>query len=160
MKQLAFVPSNDKPLGQMPVRERPAYRVSTYGAQVVSLAELLACIIGGSNQLDLEYSLIGEFNGLIGLARASAADIAQIDGIGPAVATRIVAAVDLGRRFPVAAPATIRRILRRPAASGTKHLREVARTGAVVELWLQYFRPAGAAGAGGARQTEHQGLIA
>lgn len=110
MEQIAFFTQdkNDayqksKPkLQALPLRERPAYRVTEAGADACGLAELLAAIVGGAQQIEIAYGLLARFDDVDGLARASVHEIEQTDGVGHATAARIKAALEFGRRMTLA----------------------------------------------------------
>jgi len=118
MNQLSFlspVPSERyRPkVRDLPVRERPINRLREVGPQAVSTAEILACLLQTPKALDQATQMLVEFGGLPGIARATDAELAEIDGIGPAQAARIKAALECGRRLTTAAP-HIRYAIRAP----------------------------------------------
>ena len=93
----------------MPSGERPRERLLSYGARSLSTAELLAILLGtgqgpgklsavGLGQLILQE--LGRHNrdALTQLREVSVYDLTQISGIGPAKATSILAAIELGKR--------------------------------------------------------------
>ncbi|MHB1293390.1 MAG: RadC family protein [Anaerolineae bacterium] len=86
----------------MPASERPRERLSLYGASYLHDSELLAITLRtgtqAENALRLAGRLLTTFQGLGGLASAGFADLCQVPGIGPAKATEIMAALELGRR--------------------------------------------------------------
>ena len=92
----------------MPVDERPRERLMRVGERALANAELLAVTIRiglpGENVVRLAERLLAHFNGLPGIARASLAELQQVNGIGPAKAAEIKAALELGRRLLAAAP--------------------------------------------------------
>jgi DNA repair protein RadC len=92
----------------MPVDERPRERLVQVGPRALSTTELLAITIrtgvGGENVLRLSERLLSHFSGLSGVARASLAELQAVNGIGPAKAVEIKAALELGRRLLAAAP--------------------------------------------------------
>jgi DNA repair protein RadC len=87
-------------LEALPVRERPAWRVA-YQADGCSLVELLAAIIGGSRQLETAQELMTHFGSAKAIARATCDELATIDGIGTAGASRLLAALELSRLLSV-----------------------------------------------------------
>ncbi|RLC75129.1 MAG: hypothetical protein DRJ03_30755 [Chloroflexi bacterium] len=104
MSQLQFQLIKKYPtplLRYLPLRERPAYRV-TQGAQHCNLVELLAAIVGGHRQMDIAYALMERFEDITEVAQASAQEIAQIHGLGDAKAAALKAAMELGRRLLLA----------------------------------------------------------
>ncbi len=83
----------------LPLRERPVERVSAR-ADVCTIVELLAAILGGPQPIETADALLAHFNGrLSDLRRAPANQIADIPGIGQQNAARIKAAVELGLRL-------------------------------------------------------------
>ncbi len=92
----------------LPSGERPRERLVQYGAGALSSTELLAISLGsggrGQNVLELSSSLLAQHGGLVGLARASFAELCQIKGMGPAKVAQIKAALELGRRLLLATP--------------------------------------------------------
>ncbi|MEO8700472.1 MAG: DNA repair protein RadC [Kofleriaceae bacterium] len=82
--------------------ERPRERLWRSGTHAIGDAELLALILGsGGRNLpvqSLATQLVSASGGLANLSRASPRELAQVSGIGEALATRVVAAFELGRR--------------------------------------------------------------
>jgi DNA repair protein RadC len=78
-------------------------RVRDLGIDALADAELLALLLGGGNgdagAHAMAQSVLDEFGGARGLARAGIGEIAERSGLGPAKATRIVVAAELGKRF-------------------------------------------------------------
>ena len=89
--------------------DRPRERLLRVGAKALSTAELLAIMlrtgVKGMSALRLAEYLLVRYDGLPGLARASAGELATINGLGPAKAAQIKAALELGRRLMAATPA-------------------------------------------------------
>ncbi len=83
--------------------ERPRERLSKYGPQALSNAELLAILLrvgmDGENVIQLSQRLLADFGGLRGLHQATFDDVCRKKGIGPAKAAQILAAIELGRRI-------------------------------------------------------------
>lgn len=92
---------------EMPVNERPRERLEFYGAGALSNAELLAIALRTGSQREnavgLAQQLISRFRGLEGLVRASVQELCEVSGVGPAKATQIKAALELGRRLAFSA---------------------------------------------------------
>jgi DNA repair protein RadC len=65
----------------------------------LSVRELLACLLQTPNALEQAAHLLCRFETLAGLASAAEAEITEVDGIGPAAAARLKAALELGRRL-------------------------------------------------------------
>ena len=80
--------------------ERPRERLSKYGAQALSNAELLAILLRvgmeGENVVQLSQRLLADFGGLRGLHQATFDDVCRKKGIGPAKAAQILAAIEMG----------------------------------------------------------------
>ncbi len=81
----------------LPVRERPAARLSYVGSGGMSQVELLAVLIGGPAQLEAAQAVVQRFGDT--LPHALSDELATIPGIGRATAARIRAALELGRRL-------------------------------------------------------------
>lgn len=92
----------------MPVEERPRERLAHVGPQALSTAELLAIIlrtgVKGENVLTMAQRLLGTYAGLGGLSRAELAQLTAEHGLGPAKATQIMAALELGKRLMAESP--------------------------------------------------------
>lgn len=90
-------------ISEMEASERPRERLERHGAGVLSSAELIAIILNtgttGESVLPLSQRILAENGGLSGLMRLEHADLAQIKGIGPAKASRLKAALEMGRRL-------------------------------------------------------------
>lgn len=87
-----------------PVRERPRERLNVAGAHALSTRELLAILVGSGTEarsaVDVAGSLLQASDGSLRRLGASAlSDIQKIPGIGPAVAARVLASLELGRRM-------------------------------------------------------------
>ena len=82
----------------LPLKEQPAYRVSI-NAEICNLAELLAVIIGGKEQIELAERLLARFDTIHKLSQAHVSEIASVKGVGSATALRLKAALALGRKL-------------------------------------------------------------
>ena len=102
----------------LPVDERPRERLVHAGEGALSMAELLAIIlgtgVGGESALALATRLISRYGGLPGLARASFTELRAEKGLGPAKTAQLKAALELGRRMLLIAPED-RFVVRSPA---------------------------------------------
>jgi DNA repair protein RadC len=82
--------------------DRPREKLQRLGASALGDNELMAIVLGhgrsNASALDLANTLLARMGGADGLARARLDDLTKIDGIGPARAAQILAAVELGRR--------------------------------------------------------------
>lgn len=83
-------------ISKWPVRERPLGRLYDVGQDSVSLVELLAILIGGPQQVAAAQQVIEQYHDL---PNALAAELQEIPDIGQSKAARIVAALELGRRY-------------------------------------------------------------
>jgi len=90
-------------LKDIPEDDRPRERLLRRGQESLSDAELLAIIIRDGTQersaLELAQELLKRFGDLRSIALASAAELAEVKGIGPAKAAQILAAAALGCRI-------------------------------------------------------------
>jgi DNA repair protein RadC len=107
--QLSYLTVEQQPewrpkVRDLPARERPVNRLREVGPRAISTAEVLACLLQTSDALSQAQELLARFEGLLGLARASEAEIVQVAGIGPAQAARIRAAMEFGRRLVAYVP--------------------------------------------------------
>lgn len=88
--------------------ERPRERLIRHGASVLADAELVAIILGsgqpGENVLDFARRILDGLGGVSVLARADAALLQSVKGLGPARAAQLAAAIELGRRVQQADP--------------------------------------------------------
>lgn len=93
----------------MPETERPRERLMTYGPKVLATAELIAILLGtGQGPGKLSAVGLGQYilhelgkhdrDPLAVLRDVSPSQLMQIPGIGPAKATTILAAIELGKR--------------------------------------------------------------
>ncbi len=90
-------------LRDWPRSERPRERLIALGPQSLSDGELIAILLGtgvrGASATDLARRLLEQLGGLAGVLGNGAAELAQAPGVGPARAARLVAALELGRRY-------------------------------------------------------------
>jgi DNA repair protein RadC len=108
MRQMSFLQTehNDtyRPqVNDLPLRDRPVNRLREAGPAALSTTEVLACLIQTADALNQAQELLARFEGLPGLVRASESEITEVEGIGPANASRIKAALEFGRRLNLAA---------------------------------------------------------
>ena len=109
-------------IADLPLDERPRERMKLHGASTLSDAELIAILIGsgtrGRSSIQVARALLE--NGLSALARRDWPAGKLANGIGPAKACRIAAALEIGRRLsalrdgdrePIRDPASIARPL-------------------------------------------------
>jgi DNA repair protein RadC len=89
---------------EWPIPERPRERLSELGAGALATRELIGILVGsggrGRSAVDIAGTLLqGAEGSLRRLASSSVVDLARADGVGPAVAARVAAALELGRRL-------------------------------------------------------------
>lgn len=88
-------------------QDRPREKLAAQGKAALGDNELLAVLLGhgapGITALDLANRLLADLGGLRGLARAAPVELSRRRGVGPATASRLVAAIELGRRSVVRA---------------------------------------------------------
>jgi DNA repair protein RadC len=89
---------------EWPAPERPRERLHAEGPGALAARELLAILVGsgreGASAVDIAGELLRTSDGsLRRLAAASPVELASVAGIGPAVAARVSAALELGRRL-------------------------------------------------------------
>lgn len=83
----------------MPVEERPLYRLQKMGPMALSTGELLASVLQTHDALDLAVDMLAHFGSLGVMLRATDAELTAFDGVGEAQAGRLLAALELGRRL-------------------------------------------------------------
>jgi DNA repair protein RadC len=96
-------------IADLPTTERPRERLIAHGSKVLATAELIAILLGtgqgpgklsavGLGQYILQELSKHQREPLAVLRDISVAELMQIEGIGPAKATTILAAIELGKR--------------------------------------------------------------
>ena len=94
---------------EMPDEGRPRERLMSYGPAALSEVELIAILLRDGtpreNVLALSTRIFAEFEGLGGLARAVLPELCEVNGIGPAKACQLLAALELGKRAAILKPA-------------------------------------------------------
>jgi DNA repair protein RadC len=87
---------------QWPLNERPREKLLSRGAAALSDAELLAIFLGsggrGEDAVARGRRLLGEHGSLRGLLSLPPERLQRLPGIGPAIASRLLAALELGSR--------------------------------------------------------------
>lgn len=88
---------------EMPPDERPRERMRIAGSHSLSNSELLAILVNtgirGEPVTLMAQRLLRESGGLSGLIRMDVDEISRVKGLGPAKASKIKAAIELGRRI-------------------------------------------------------------
>lgn len=83
--------------------QRPRERLEKQGASALSNAELLAILLRvgmkGTSAVQMGQRLLYLCEGLEGLKRVTFTELCQVEGIGPAKAAQIIAALELGGRI-------------------------------------------------------------
>jgi DNA repair protein RadC len=82
----------------LPICEQPAYRVGK-DSDACNLAELLAVIIGGQDQIETAERLLAQFSSIQRIAQADVNELDQIPGVSNQAALRLKASLALGRRL-------------------------------------------------------------
>jgi len=89
----------------LPLNERPRERLMQCGSGNLSDSQLLSIIISsgnfsnGSDAIKISIDLLNKFSDIKGIDLASINELCSVNGIGFAKATRIKAAIELGKRF-------------------------------------------------------------
>ncbi len=90
------------PLDHLPADARPREKLLARGPSALSDAELLALLlrtgIAGTNVLQLAEQILKRFQGFAPLMNAGVADLAQVNGLGPAKSAELVAVLEIARR--------------------------------------------------------------
>lgn len=104
-------------LKELPADERPREKMWAKGPEALSNAELLAILIRtgvpGQSALRLAEKLLLAWDGLGGLAAVTMAELARFNGMGPAKAATVAAALELAKRL-AAEKGAPRRVIRTP----------------------------------------------
>jgi DNA repair protein RadC len=83
--------------------QRPRERLEKQGASALNDAELLAILLRvgmpGISAVHMGQRLLYLFEGLEGLQRATFSELCQVEGVGPAKAAQIKAAIEVGARI-------------------------------------------------------------
>jgi DNA repair protein RadC len=86
----------------MPVEDRPRERLKTLGAEVLSVRELVAIVIGSGcarrSATEVAEEIVSGLGSVKDLAGVSVEKLARINGMGQATACRLKAGIELGRR--------------------------------------------------------------
>jgi DNA repair protein RadC len=88
---------------ELPAEERPRERLRYYGPETLANAELVAILLGHGfhkvSAVELAQHLLNRHDGLVGLANLDFDTLCGEKGIGPAKASQLAAAFELGRRL-------------------------------------------------------------
>jgi len=103
LKRSLLIEKKSFTIHDLPVAERPRERMQQFGAEALSVQEILALIMGrgisGESVTVTAQRLLSRFENLKGLAAATIEELAEVKGIGPAKACQIKAAFELGKRL-------------------------------------------------------------
>ena len=96
--------SNRRPtIKDLPEDQRPRERLAQFGPDALTDAELLAIIIRDGTRkesaIQLAQRLLTSFGGVRGMANRAVTELCEADGIGPAKACQMLAALALSRRL-------------------------------------------------------------
>jgi DNA repair protein RadC len=105
-------------IASWPKSERPRERLLERGPQALSDGELLAVLLGAGTRDEsvdtLARGLLARWGSLTALLGSAPAELAHAKGLGPARVARLLAALEIGRRY-LEAPAAPRCALAAPA---------------------------------------------
>lgn len=100
--------------------DRPREKLERLGPAALGDNELLAVVLGSGSRdagaLALANRVLTASSGITGLTRSTIVDLQQVDGIGPARAAQVLAAIELGRRT------LLRRTTERPRFSSPREI--------------------------------------
>ena len=92
----------------LPTTDRPRERLRDFGPTALSNQELLAILLRTGakreNAVAVASRLLSRFDGLVGLARSSFAELCNERGLGEAKAAQVQAALELGKRLVATQP--------------------------------------------------------
>lgn len=95
--------SSNFTLNDLPSSEKPRERLQEYGANALSIQELLALVLGrgvkGEPIMVISQRLLSKFGSLEGIANASFEDLCQIKGLGVAKASQLIACFEMSIRI-------------------------------------------------------------
>jgi len=101
-------PRNGYRIKDLEESQRPRERLEKQGAGVLNNAELIAILLRvgmkGLNAVQVGQRLLYYFRGLEGLQKTTFKELCDVDGVGPAKAAQIKAAIELGRRLATQTP--------------------------------------------------------
>jgi DNA repair protein RadC len=99
---------------EIPVEDRPRERLKSLGAEVLSVTELLAIVVGPGSRdkgaMELAGDLMSAFESTRDLSGASIEKLSSVNGMGFAKACRVRAAIELGKRVVKAVRGRIRSV--------------------------------------------------
>lgn len=110
-----------------PKQERPRERLAFLGAKELNDEELVALVFGSGAAIPMARLLLDRAGGLVHLRKMGFFELCQLPGVGPAKASQLKAALELGRRaqlpvplsgFLVESPQDVADLLRAELAQG------------------------------------------
>lgn len=94
---------NSFTIHDLPISERPRERLQRFGAEALSVQEILALILGrgiaGESVTVTAQRLLSQFGNIKGISSASLEELTRVKGIGLAKAAQIKAAFELANRL-------------------------------------------------------------
>ncbi|MCL0050608.1 DNA repair protein RadC [Dehalococcoidia bacterium] len=103
VKKRAAASRENRPIKEWIREERPREMLTKYSPESLPLSKLLAIILRigkeGTSAEELSQRLLNKFGGLREIDSAPISEICKIEGIGPAKAAQIRAALEIGKRF-------------------------------------------------------------
>lgn len=89
---------------ELPASEHPVNRLQAVGPLGLSTVETIAAVIQTPDAVSLAAEIYAHFGSLMRLTKATLTELCRFPGVGPATATRIKAAIELGRRLHTESP--------------------------------------------------------
>lgn len=83
----------------LPITDRPLYRLSQLGGNYLTNIELLSVIIGTDQSIAIAQLLFVRFKTLENIRKATIQELTQIKGIGTTQAGKILACLEISKRF-------------------------------------------------------------
>lgn len=90
---------------ELPKQERPLYRARTFGLGALSTSELVQ-LICRFHYAGTAREVVSLANNLPALEKLSVEELSKVEGVGPAAASAVKAALEIGRRMMIATPMT------------------------------------------------------
>ena len=82
---------------ELPVSVQPASRLAHVGSDHLTITELIALVLNTADGLHLAEEIVSRFS-IKGLAQTTLTELQELRGIGPSLAGRLQAAIELGGR--------------------------------------------------------------
>ena len=103
-RSVQALPTTRRRINDLPLNDRPLYRLAHVGGSAMSTSELLALVLGTPDAPGLADDLLRHFGNLHELARATKPKLTRIHGIGEAQAARLLAVIELTKRLQLPGP--------------------------------------------------------